>query len=156
MVRKIFLLRHGDAVNPGYGITDRERPLSQKGGNQIRALGNQLKEENFSIDAAYCSTALRTRQTHLYLSESMQTNWEVEYKNDIYEASVRTLFDILSESESVHANILLVGHNPGITFLAEYLSGESIFNIETGQMLKLEFALGDWSHLSQSTCSIIN
>lgn len=115
-----------------------------------------MGEAGFDVDLTYCSTSDRTRQTFQHLSEALKKNLEVEFRDDIYEASVRTLFELLCESDKNLLSILLVGHNPGITYLAEYLSGEIIGNMFPGQLVKLEFGMGDWSQLSQGSCGVIN
>ncbi|MFT6866352.1 MAG: phosphohistidine phosphatase [Cyclobacteriaceae bacterium] len=156
MVRKIFLLRHGEAAIPEHGVTDFNRHLTPKGFNQIRSLGAKLTEISYKPSIVYCSTSERTRQTCQNLTESMNQTWDVEFLEEIYEGSVRSLFEVLSQTERDLHQILLIGHNPGISFLAEYLTGENVGNMMPGQLLKLEFALGDWSELSQQTCSLIN
>ncbi|MFY0599076.1 MAG: histidine phosphatase family protein [Cyclobacteriaceae bacterium] len=156
MVRKIFLLRHGEAALPEYGIKDFERPLTARGENKIRALGDQLKNEGTRFDSVFCSSSKRTKETYECLCESMQTNWYVEYKDEIYEAPVRALFEVLVNTEDEISNLLLIGHNPGISFLSEYLSDEAIIGMSPGQLVKLEFGFGSWSELSKGVCSVIN
>ncbi len=156
MVRKIFLLRHGEAMMPDYGMKDIERPLTSKGANQIRELGKELAQTSFKPDLVYCSPAVRTQQTLEHLSESMGQEWETELRPDIYEAAVRSLFEVLCESDNSIQSILLVGHNPGITYLAEYLSGEGIVGMRPGDLVKLDFAIGAWKELSQGSCSMVH
>ncbi|MEO9476161.1 MAG: histidine phosphatase family protein [Cyclobacteriaceae bacterium] len=156
MVRKIFLLRHGEAIYPEQGMDDMERSLTSKGSTQIRTLGAKMGDAGFDVDLTYCSSSDRTRQTFQHLSEALKKNLEVEFREDIYEASVRTLFELLCESDKNLMSILLIGHNPGITYLAEYLSGEIVGNMLPGQLVKLEFGMGDWSQLSQGSCGVVN
>ncbi len=155
MARKIFLLRHGEAAMPEHGVMDFDRPLTNKGFNHIRSLGAKLALEKFNPSIVYSSTSLRTRQTCQNLYESMNQGWDIEFMDDVYEASVRTLFEILSQTEREHHSILLIGHNPSISFLAEYLTGEYVGNMSPGQLVKLEFGLSDWSELSQQTCNLV-
>lgn len=155
MVRKIFLLRHGEAIVPENDIADIDRPLTAKGGNQVRALGLDFKEDGAAVNIVYCSSAKRTRETFRCLAESSGLDWTVDFREDIYEAPVRILFDVLSGTENSAHSILLIGHNPSITFLAEYLSGESVGNMVPGQMIKLEFGLGSWDQLSKGVCGLV-
>jgi phosphohistidine phosphatase len=155
MVRKIFLLRHGEAMMPDYGMKDIERPLTSKGANQIRDLGKHLLKTNFKPDLVYCSSAERTQQTLAHLSESMNQEWETEIKREIYEAPVSSLFQVIRDSDNSIQTILLVGHNPGITYLVEYLSGDGIVGMIPGEMVHLDFAMGAWSEISQGSCSIV-
>ena len=156
MVRKIFLLRHGEAMMADFGMKDIERPLTSKGANDIRDLGKKLSKTKFKPDIVYCSSAVRTKQTLTGLSESMNHEWETEFRDDIYEAAVRSLFEVISDSDNALQSILLIGHNPGITYLAEYLSGKAIIGMRPGEMVKLDFALGPWGELSKGSCSVVD
>lgn len=155
MVRKIFLLRHGEAAFPDQGMKDIDRPLTEAGSNQIRLLGSNLKPFASTIDLIYCSSALRTRETLRCLIEGSGINCEIDIREDIYESSVGRLFEVISNTENSAQVILLIGHNPGISFFAEYLTGDNIGNMSPGQMVKLEFALGSWDELSKGVCSLI-
>ncbi|WP_258105810.1 histidine phosphatase family protein [Marinoscillum sp. MHG1-6] len=154
MVRKIYLLRHGEALPPQAGSKDFERSLSSKGVAQIKELAKSLDPHVFDPTLVYCSPSIRTKMTLQHLTETMNVDWEVEFRDEVYEASVKTLFDMICDTDHSIYQLLLIGHNPGISYLAEYLAGESISGLEPGQLIKLDYGLGDWKNISQDTCSI--
>jgi phosphohistidine phosphatase len=56
----IWLLRHGDAAE---GSPDSERPLTDKGREQSRAVGAALKALGVEIDACLTSPKVRAAET---------------------------------------------------------------------------------------------
>ena len=82
MVRKIFLLRHGDAVFADQGMDDFDRPLNTRGTNKIRDLGSRMLEKSVLPQLVFCSPALRTRQSVKQLSESLKQDMEIELVDD--------------------------------------------------------------------------
>ena len=153
MVRKIFLLRHGQATYPDLVMEDFERPLTSQGVQKINDLGTKLVEKNILPNLIYCSPSLRTQQTLGQLTLASKLECDVEMVEEMYEASVNTLFKLLTESESLVEAVMLIAHNPGLTYLAEYLTGEDVGAIDPGDLLILEFAVGGWETLAQGTCS---
>lgn len=63
----LIIARHGNTFNKGDILTRvgarTDLPLVDKGREQAVALGQYLKDNNLSPDAAYCSTLQRTRET---------------------------------------------------------------------------------------------
>ena len=44
--------------------------------------------------------------------------------------------------------VLLIGHNPAISFLADYLTAEDIHNMALCATVALEFDLDDWTSVA--------
>ena len=87
-------------------------------------MGRFFQEQAFKIDRIFCSGALRTRETLDLLLEFYDYRGEIEYRDEVYAASVYILKDIIREA-SVHS-LLLVGHNPEIEILASDLTSQHL------------------------------
>jgi len=68
-----------------------------------------------------------------------------------YTATVSVLIALLQAIDSNVNTVLLVGHNPESTALANALGGLTIDNIPTGGIVALEFALRTWPELKAGT-----
>ncbi|MEO9485390.1 MAG: histidine phosphatase family protein [Ekhidna sp.] len=151
MSRKIYLIRHSYAEEPN-GKRDIERELTLEGQSTVRALGRHLIKENFNPDVILCSTSTRTKQTALNLVEELGMNeGAVEYKEVIYNASVRELLALLNDLSDSQKSIAIIGHNPTITFFGEYLSASAIGNMEPAGVVTIKFDKLKWSEVSQGT-----
>jgi phosphohistidine phosphatase len=71
----LYLIRHADALRLGErGITrDPDRPLSEQGMGQAKALGLALPRRNVKLDLVLTSPLLRARQT----AEEMLRHWSL-------------------------------------------------------------------------------
>ncbi len=116
----LLLLRHAKAGDKD-AASDHDRPLTDAGLGAARRLGEWLRERCLRPDHVLCSSSRRTRETleALGLSEGA-----AELERDLYLASAGALLDRLGEVPDDRRTVLLVGHNPGIADLAEWLTGE--------------------------------
>jgi phosphohistidine phosphatase len=121
-MKTLCLLRHAKAAW-GIGQTDSERVLDDIGQQQAPKMAETLKQAGFVPDRIVTSKAKRALTTAQY----MQVAWDfadekLQTEAQIYEADMEDLLAIVQAFEDKHNTILLVGHNPGISVLAYYLS----------------------------------
>lgn len=155
MKRKLYLLRHSYAEPPGDG-SDFNRGLTMEGLNAVRALGRKLGENNFNPDTIISSNAVRAEDTAINLAEELEISEQViNYDEKIYEASVRELLEILNGFEPSLKSILLIGHNPAISFFGEYLTGNGFAGMEPCGLLTITFE-SDWNEISQGSGNFVS
>ena len=151
MSRKIYLIRHSYAEEPN-GKKDIDRHLTLEGQSTVRALGRHLINQNFNPDKILCSSSVRTTETAVNLVEELEMNEGViEYKDVIYNASVRELLEVLNKVSNKHKSIAIIGHNPTITFFGEYISGSVIGNMEPAGVVTIKIDKLKWNEISQGT-----
>lgn len=121
----IYLFRHGDAP---FDSSCGERSLSDQGEIETRKVVEQQLESLSKLDLIVCSPALRARQTLQVLTETLNYSGQLLFEDALRsESSVRNLescIDALLESQSVD-HILLLGHQPLIGQILEYLTDET-------------------------------
>ena len=150
MVKQLYLLRHAQAENLRGG-SDFDRSLTGLGVEQVRNLVKHLKSTAFEPGKIYCSPSIRTVQTTDLLLDGLGLDVPVFYEEAIYEASLRSLLNVLMKTEEGFSRCLLVGHNPAISHLCEYLTGTGFHNLAPGEMALIELADLEWSELSKGT-----
>lgn len=140
-MKKLYLLRHAKSSWSSPALRDYDRPLNNRGRRQAKAMGKFFQKNAFEIDAIFCSGAQRTRETLDLLLESYDYRGEIEYRDEIYAASVSTLKNLIRQVN--FDSLLLVGHNPEIEALAEDLTGQilimptcmlAVINMEEGEL----------------------
>ncbi|HRI53413.1 MAG TPA: histidine phosphatase family protein, partial [Pseudomonadota bacterium] len=60
---KVYLIRHGHAVDESGTISDEQRYLTKKGRKTVREVGRVLKEAGVELDAVLTSPLVRAVQT---------------------------------------------------------------------------------------------
>ncbi|MEV8526880.1 MULTISPECIES: histidine phosphatase family protein [unclassified Streptomyces] len=121
--RRIVLLRHAKADWDQQ--SDHERPLAERGRKDAPVAGRRLATSGISIDLALCSTAVRTRETWKLAVQELPQRPKTVYEERLYEASLGELLALLNETPDDVADLLLIGHNPGMHALADALAGEA-------------------------------
>ena len=110
-----------------------------------------MSEEDFSPDSIISSTALRARDTATNLTEELGISEQIiQFEDKIYEASVRELLEVVNTQDSSNKSVLLVGHNPTISFFAEYLTGNGFSGMEPCGLVIVSFK-SPWNEVSQGS-----
>jgi phosphohistidine phosphatase len=123
-MKRLLLLRHAKSSWEDSSLPDFERPLNERGQRAAPLVGRLMRERRLSPDLVICSPARRTRETIALVLEAAEILPEIRYDQRIYEASVGSLIQIISEIEDGKTEVLLVGHNPGFENLLAHLTNE--------------------------------
>lgn len=136
---------------------DFDRSLTIQGLNTVRALGRKLVEDQFNPELIISSNALRAEDTAINLMEELGIQEQViQYEKKLYEASVREVLEIVNEAEASAKSVLLIGHNPTMSFFAEYLTGTGFAGMEPCGFVTIEFDGLKWSEVSQGTGTFVS
>jgi phosphohistidine phosphatase len=66
----------------------------------------------------------------------------------LYEAGPRDLLRVIREIDDIHGDVVLCGHNPGLTDFCTLVSGLVIDNIPTCGVVSIEFPVDSWSDVA--------
>lgn len=133
-------------------MRDFDRPLSANGHRDATHIGMHLSDQQIIPDVFLCSTALRTRETAEAITNQIKfEDNRVQFQDELYEPSVREMMRIINELPSEANSVVVVSHNPAITYLGEYLSGAAIGNMSPASLVEIEFEIKDWSEIIQGS-----
>lgn len=112
-MKRLTILRHADASPALPGADDFDRPLSVKGRQQAREVGEAFKIRGLTFDLVLASTALRVRETLDGVAETYGP-LAIRFEEDLYLATERLLLDRIRLTPDDVSSLLIVGHNPGL------------------------------------------
>ncbi len=121
-MQEILLMRHGRAAGEAESGADFDRPLTPTGCEQAAAAARWLQEQGRIPDLIIASPALRTRQTAERVAEVVELLGPVELAPSLYNAPAGRLIEVLEQVRV--ERVLLVGHNPGISWCWEIITGD--------------------------------
>ena len=131
----IWLLRHGDAED---GSPDSERPLTEKGREQARAVGGALKALGVELDACLTSPKVRSADTARLACEPLGVEPQLEPK------LAGGPFDAEALAAGLGDDVLLVGHDPDFSMAVHALTGAQVrmkkgglAGVEKGELMVL-------------------
>lgn len=155
-MRELMLLRHGKS-DWRVDVDDYHRPLRDRGKRAAQQIGNWLKEQDSLPDVIISSSAERAYATADKACRAMGLDARHIIQNrELYLTGVQQHLSILANIEADHKRVLLVGHNPGMEELLQYLVAPTPQPQEDGKIMptatlaKIDLP-DDWSNLSDST-----
>jgi phosphohistidine phosphatase len=114
----IWLLRHGDAAE---GSPDAERPLTDKGREQSRAVGAALKALGVELDACLTSPKVRAAETARLACEQLG-----DVEPQLEPKLAGGPFDAEALAAGLGDDVLLVGHDPDFSAAVHSLTGAQV------------------------------
>ena len=111
-MKRIVILRH--AKTEKLAESDKVRRLTERGRNQAKQCAEWIESLPFEIDSAIVSTATRTTQTW----EELGLACPIRFSDDAYNASAEQWVHLIRECAPEVENLLIIGHNPGVSDLA--------------------------------------
>jgi phosphohistidine phosphatase len=123
MPRQLWLLRHGDAEDPGAG-PDAARPLTEKGTRQARAAGRALARLAVEFEAVHASPRKRALETAFLAAGELGLAPRIH--QPLAGGFTRADAEALLAGTGPDARLLLVGHEPDFSELVRDLTGGRI------------------------------
>lgn len=155
--RSLWLIRHAEAEDPALGQHDSERRLSDRGMRDIdRLVEHWAQQPVRPVPWIWVSPARRTQQTAQPLASLWQSQLITE--PTLYLGDAHELLDCLQGTPADLTQVALVGHNPGITWLAQFLLADNASktlptHLPTLGAVQLSYT-GDWPDLAEGVCSL--
>jgi len=135
---RLVLMRHAKSAYPE-GIPDHDRPLSPRGKRDAQAAAQWFAEHgavHLGPDpVVLVSSAVRTRMTW-EIVRSAFGQARAQDTPAVYEAVVSTLVNLCAGPIGEGRSTLVIGHNPGIEQLADFLADASASAPEWSQREK--------------------
>jgi len=152
-MKTLILIRHAKSDWNTIGQHDVDRSLNQRGEHDAPIMGHRLaarlQAAGQSLDAFASSSACRAKQTALLLAAELGWNAEsMDWQDKLYLASPATMLDIIRAFPDGVQTAIVLAHNPGISELAEQLSGQWIGNVPTCSILTFHIPVAHWRDVS--------
>ena len=136
----LVLVRHAKSDWGDARLDDHDRPLSARGMREAPVLARRLAASGLRPDALLSSTALRARTTAGFFGAAL--GLEPELDAGLYGAPASAL--LAAAAARGVDGVMVVAHDPGMTVLAERLSGGGIGHMPTCGVATFRWATDDW------------
>lgn len=156
MARWLHLMRHAQSADKQTGQQDKDRELTSTGMREAATIGHFLKKNNYELDLIVSSGANRAYATSSLIHGILNIASEIFVEEELYQASVRNYLELTKGFEDDFKNILLVGHNPYISYFAEHLTNAEIGAMETAGLVSIRFEISKWDEVQGGIGSFEN
>ncbi len=136
----LVLVRHAKSDWASPSLDDHDRPLNARGMRDAPASAARLAQTGLRLDALLSSTALRARTTAGFFGAALGLDPELD--PGLYGAPASALL-AAAAARGVDA-VMVVAHDPGMTVLAERLSGRGIGHMTTCAVATFRWETPDW------------
>lgn len=149
-------MRHAQSADKQHSQHDKDRELTTTGMREAATIGHFLKKNNYDVDLIISSAARRAESTATVIHGILNLQSEITINEELYEASVRNLMEAVTRLDDDFKNILIIGHNPYISYFAEHLTKAEIGNMETAGLVSIRFEISKWEEATEDIGSFEN
>ena len=155
-MKNLLLIRHAKSSWKDDNLPDIERPLNKRGLRDAPFMGKLLKtKHDIKPEMAVSSNAVRAAETaKVFCKETGMPKEKLFFTEELYLADAGEMLKVINAVDDSVSSVMIFGHNPGITNLANILSGEFIENIPTAGTVGLNYTEGSWSILKKGSCTL--
>ena len=141
----LTLVRHAKSSWEDSKISDRERPLNKRGEHDAPMMGKRVVAAGIRPSLILSSPAVRAWTTAKIIAQEIGYPREfLQRENSLYLASLDNIIDVLIAQDAEFNSVMIVGHNPGLTIFANYLSPGLTDNLPTAGVVSVGFEQDDW------------
>ena len=154
-MKTLYVMRHGKAED-GFDKTDYKRKLNSKGIKRSVKVGLKLKDRKGELDTIICSSSLRTVETAEIMADFFDfPQADIKKYNELYLAPVNVILEYVYSLDDSVSNVLLVGHNPGLSELIGSLSRQLTDYLPTSALIALKIDIDKWEEISNANTKIV-
>jgi phosphohistidine phosphatase len=154
-MKTLTIVRHAKSSWDDHSLSDRERPLNARGKQDAPMMGQRLAAAGIRPSLIIASPAVRAWKTARAIAREL--NYPLEFlqrEDDLYLASLDDILDVLSTQQVIFNNLMVVGHNPGMTDFANFLSPGLTSNLPTAGVVSVLIDTDDWSLHARPTVQL--
>ncbi|HEX7062811.1 MAG TPA: histidine phosphatase family protein [Woeseiaceae bacterium] len=145
-MKTLTILRHAKSSWKQEGQADFERPLSRRGEENAPLMAARITDAGIRPSLIMSSPAVRAWSTAKLVARAISYPLEFLHREErLYLAGLDQLLDLLAEQDTGFNSIVVVGHNPGLTELANYLLPGVTRDIPTCGLVSLAIDTDDWN-----------
>lgn len=149
-IRTLHIVRHGKSSWDFDNISDIDRPLNERGINNAYLMAKKLSERKVIPGILISSPANRALYTAVIFARVMKLPYEkIKIEDQIYMGYTDDILQLVQQQDNSLSDILIFGHNPAFTVLANQLMAKQIDNIPTAGIVSLSFETNEWSDIGK-------
>jgi phosphohistidine phosphatase len=147
-MKTLYLMRHAKASWEEPGVSDADRPLIPKGIKKTKLIVDFLLKRDTSVDLMVSSPAVRAYETAKIVAAGINypAN-KIRIERKIYDGYYDRILDIIYGTSNDLNSMMIFGHNPTITNLANLFSHPGIESMPTSCVVCLSFNTDKWEDI---------
>lgn len=151
----LYIVRHAKAEDRGTFMVDHDRELTSDGIMAAARMGHYLHQQAIRPDSIISSTAPRARDTARMIAEQVGYDPEqIQLDDRLFDGGPKAYLAAINALAGETKTAMVVGHNPDVSYLAEYLTHQTIGSMSKGEVVAVTFDDLTWGEVSGRTGSL--
>ncbi|PRY37593.1 phosphohistidine phosphatase [Spirosoma oryzae] len=156
MALTLYIVRHAKAEDRATFMSDHDRELISEGIMAAARIGRFLREKTVQPDQIVSSTAPRARDTAKVVAEQIGFDREqIQLDDALFEGGPKAYLAAVNRLPASAQSAMIVGHNPDVSYFAEFLTHQSVGSMSKGAVVAVQFEGLSWAEISGRTGSIL-
>lgn len=148
-MKKLILVRHGKS-SWKEDLPDNERPLKKrayKDANLVLEAFSGFVDPSMTLWSSHAVRALTTAKLFKEALEIPDDKFQI--KKELYTFDRRSLLEVIRSCEDSIETLMVFGHNPAFTGVANDLGDQQFSNIPTTGLCMMEFEADNWKSVKK-------
>ena len=153
-MKKLILFRHAKS-SWSHDVSDRDRPLTEKGIRKTEKISITSKNIFFNTEVFYSSPANRALHTASIIINQLNLSFRnLHVEEDLYTFESSKLIKFIRDIPNSFSNVICVGHNPAFTNATNLLSDTKIEHLPTSSWVEITFSESSWTNISKGVLKL--
>ncbi|MFY0642914.1 MAG: histidine phosphatase family protein [Bacteroidia bacterium] len=153
-MKRLFLMRHAKSSWDQPYADDHSRSLNKRGRRDAPIMASKIKESGLIPDLILSSDSRRTIETSKPLLNVLGPI-DISYTPELYLASMQEIVHLVQKQDNNLDSLMILAHNPGITYAFNALSNSKIDNMPTSAVACIKYDDEDFAEISIDTPSTL-
>ncbi len=154
-MKTLTLMRHGKS-SWKHDVTDRERPLNQRGKNDAKLVANHFMKQNVVPTIIFSSPAKRALNTcKIFIKASNLPETSIRVDEDLYDFGGESVVNFIKNLPDSCSDIMIFGHNHAFTSITNIFGSIFIDNLPTSGLVKINFEVDYWREIKSGQTELI-
>ncbi len=151
----LYIVRHAKAEDRAIFMEDHDRQLTSDGIMAAARMGRYLHRKAILPDIIISSTAPRARDTAKVMAEQIRYDpAKIQSDDALFDGGPKAYLAALNALPDTVQSAMIVGHNPDVSYLGEFLTHQSIGSMSKGAVVAVVFEDLTWAEVSGRTGSV--
>jgi phosphohistidine phosphatase len=147
-MKRLYLIRHAKSSWDEPGLPDIDRPVIENGVRKTKRIISFLNEQKITADLIVSSPAERAYQTAVMVAEGIGYPVEkIKVERKVYEDYYDRILDLIYATPDEVGSLMIFGHNPTITHLANLFLHPGIELLPTTGVVCISFNTDEWEKI---------
>ena len=151
-MKELFIVRHGKSSWNIDGLSDMDRPLKERGIHDGYTMAKRIMQKSKKPDLIISSPAIRALHSATIFARVLEYPYgNILITEELYFSGVQQVLELLKSIQDNVNTLMIFGHNPTFTDLANVFTGNKIDNLPTTGVVHVQTESNTWSEFNKST-----